>query len=92
MPPQINKYYAFDLSPDKSFVRFALPAGLQVFVASWKNPTSAQGDFGLDAYVAALGEAVDAMREIACSPDVNILGACSGGITASALLGWPCEC
>ena len=88
VPPQINKYYAFDLSPEKSIVRFALAAGLQVFVASWKNPTPAERDFGLDTYVAALDEAVDAMREIARSPDVNIWGACSGGITTSAFLGY----
>ena len=87
VPPQINKYYAFDLSPDKSIVRFALQGGLQVFVASWKNPTPAEGGFGLDAYVEALEEAIDALREITRSPDVNIWGACSGGITTSALLG-----
>ena len=87
VPPQINKYYAFDLSADKSIVRFALQGGLQVFVASWKNPTPAEGGFGLDAYVEALEEAINALREITRSPDVNIWGACSGGITTSALLG-----
>lgn len=88
VPPQINKYYAFDLSPEKSIVRFALQGGLQVFVASWKNPTPTETDFGLDTYVGALDEAIDAMREITGSSDVNVWGACSGGITTSALLGW----
>ncbi len=40
----------------------------------------------LDTYVAALEEAVDAMREITGSEDVNIWGSCSGGITMSAFL------
>ena len=88
VPPQINKYYAFDLTPEKSVVRFALEGGLQVFVASWKNPEAADGERGLDAYVQALEEAIGAMREITRSPDVNIWGACSGGITTSALLGY----
>ena len=37
-PPQINKYYALDLSPDKSMVRFLLDSGIQVFCVSWRNP------------------------------------------------------
>jgi polyhydroxyalkanoate synthase len=88
VPPQINKYYAFDLSPHKSIVRFALAGGLQVFIASWKNPTRAECDLGLDEYVEALDEAVDAIRDVTRSADVNIWGACSGGITTSALVGY----
>jgi len=85
-PPQINKFYIFDLVPEKSIIQFALKGGLQPFVISWKNPTSAQTHFGLDTYVGALEEAVDVTREIAGSNDVNIWGSCSGGITTSAFL------
>ena len=69
-PPQINKYYALDLSPDKSMVRFLLESGFQVFAVSWRNPTAAHRDWGLDTYVAALDEAVDAAREISGSADI----------------------
>jgi polyhydroxyalkanoate synthase len=85
-PPQINKFYVFDLAPDKSIIRFALQGGLQVFAISWKNPTPAEGHFGLDTYVGALEDAVDVMREITGSQDVNMWGSCSGGITMSAFL------
>jgi polyhydroxyalkanoate synthase subunit PhaC len=85
-PPQINKFYVFDLAPEKSIVRFALRGGLQTFAISWKNPTAAESHFGLDTYVGALEEAVDAMRDITGSEDVNIWGSCSGGITMSAFL------
>jgi len=85
-PPQINKFYVFDLVPDKSIIRYCLDGGLQTFAISWKNPTAAERGFGLDTYVAALGEAVDAMCEITGSEDVNIWGSCSGGITTSAFL------
>jgi len=61
-PPQINKYYALDLSPDKSMVRFLLDSGIQVFCVSWRNPTTAHREWGLDTYVAALDEAVDVAR------------------------------
>jgi polyhydroxyalkanoate synthase subunit PhaC len=85
-PPQINKFYVFDLVPEKSIVQFALKGGLQTFAISWKNPSPAESQFGLDTYVAALEEAIDVMRDITGSDDVNIWGSCSGGITVSALL------
>ena len=88
VPPQINKYYVFDLAPSKSIVQWSLGSGVQTFVVSWRNPTKAHADWGFDAYVAALEEAVDAMRSITGSPDVNVWGACSGGITLTAFLGY----
>lgn len=83
-PPQINKYYALDLSPDKSMIRFLLESGIQTFAVSWRNPTAANRDWGLDTYVAALDEAVDAAREITGSEDISMMGSCSGGITSTA--------
>jgi polyhydroxyalkanoate synthase subunit PhaC len=83
-PPQINKYYALDLSPDKSMVRFLLENGIQTFAVSWRNPTAANRDWGLDSYVAALDEAVDAAREISGCDDISMMGSCSGGITSTA--------
>jgi polyhydroxyalkanoate synthase subunit PhaC len=85
-PPQINKFYVFDLAPEKSIIRYCLEAGLQTFAVSWKNPTAAERGFGLDTYVATLEQAVDAMRAIIGSEHVNIWGSCSGGITTSAFL------
>ena len=85
-PPQINKYYATDLSPEKSLVRFLLDGGIQTFAVSWHNPTVENRDWGLDTYVAALDKAVDAVREIAGSDDITMMGSCSGGITSVAYL------
>jgi polyhydroxyalkanoate synthase len=88
VPPQINKYYSSDLSPDKSIIRFLLHVGVQPFCVSWRNPTAAQRDWGLEAYVKALDEAVDAAREITGADQVNMSGACSGGITLATYLAW----
>src|SRR5499427_2305217 len=85
-PPQINKFYVFDLAPEKSIIRYCLAGNLQTFAISWKNPTPAERHFGIDTYVGALEEAVDVMREVTGSDDVNIWGSCSGGITMSAFL------
>lgn len=87
VPPQINKYYAFDLSPGKSLVEYLVSGGFQVFMVSWRNPTAAQRHWDMDTYVAALLEAISAIRDITGSEDVNVHGACSGAMTMSALLG-----
>jgi len=88
VPPQINKYYSVDLSPDKSMIRFLTANGIQPFCVSWRNPTAKQADWGLDTYIAALDEACDAAREITGSDTVNIMGSCSGGITLSTYVAW----
>jgi len=87
VPPQINKFYVFDLSPEKSLARFCLRSTVQTFIVSWRNPTKAQREWGLSTYIDALKEAVDVVLEITGSDDLNMLGACSGGITCTALVG-----
>lgn len=86
IPPQINKYYIVDLNEDKSFVRFAVDHGQPMFVLSWRNPTAAQRDWGLDTYVSAAKEAIDAVLEITGAPSAKIMAACAGGFTAAVLL------
>src|SRR6195952_2542303 len=87
VPPQINKFYVFDLSQDKSLARFCLRNNVQTFIISWRNPTKAQREWGLSTYIDAVKEAGDVVCKITGSKDVNMLGACSGGITCTALLG-----
>jgi len=87
VPPQINKFYLFDLAPGHWVIEYLLKSGVQTFVVSWRNPTAEQHDWNMDTYVDALLQAIDATREITNSEDVNIAGACSGAMTVSALLG-----
>ncbi|MBC8735922.1 alpha/beta fold hydrolase [Paraburkholderia sp. UCT31] len=87
VPPQINKFYVFDLSEGKSIVDHLVKSEFQVFAVSWRNPTAAQSHWDLDTYVSALIEAIAAVRDITGSDDVNLHGACSGAMTISALLG-----
>src|SRR5208337_1030323 len=83
-PPQINKYYSLDLTPEKSLVRFLLSEGFQVFCISWRNPKKEHRDWGLDNYVDSIAQAVDIVCKITGSEDVSMMGACSGGITSCA--------
>jgi polyhydroxyalkanoate synthase subunit PhaC len=87
VPPQINKYYVFDLAEGKSIVNYLVSNEFQTFVVSWRNPTAEHRDWDMDTYVSALIEAIDAVRNITGSDDVNLHGACSGAMTISALLG-----
>ena len=86
IPPQINKAYVNDLSPDKSMVRYLVAQGFQVFLVSWRNPTKANRAWGLETYVDALIEATDVIASITRCDKINVSGACSGGITTAALL------
>lgn len=85
IPPQINKMYINDLSPDKSVVKFQLDNGIQTFVISWKNPTKDQGSWGMDDYVRSCRLAMDTVSAITGSKTVNVSAGCSGGQTASVL-------
>ena len=88
VPPQINKYYVFDLAPGKSIVEHLLKQGFQTFIVSWRNPTAEQRDWNMETYVSSLLEAIETVRAITGSQDVNLHAACSGAITISALLGY----
>ena len=87
VPPEINKFYVFDLSPGKSMIEYMVGHGFQMFTVSWRNPTAEHRDWGMDAYVEALQEAMAAVRDITGSPDMIVHAACSGAMTAAALAG-----
>jgi len=88
VPPQINKFYVFDLAPGKSIVEHLLKHGFQTFIVSWRNPTIEHSDWNMETYVSSLLDAIEAVRTITDSEDVNVHAACSGAITLSALLGY----
>ncbi len=85
IPPQINKMYINDLSPEKSVVKYQLDNGIQTFVISWKNPTKEQGSWGMAEYVSSCREAMETVAKITGSDTVNVSAGCSGGQTASVL-------
>jgi polyhydroxyalkanoate synthase len=86
IPPQINKYYVMDLAPGKSLTRFAVDNGIQFFTVSWRNPTAAQRDWGLEKYLAAVKEVVGVVCAVTGTRTINTMGVCAGGITLSLLL------
>ncbi|NUT85805.1 class II poly(R)-hydroxyalkanoic acid synthase [Pseudomonas corrugata] len=87
VPPQINKFYIFDLTPSNSVVQYALKNGLQVFIISWRNPDVRHREWGLSSYVEATEAAMNVCRAITGAREVNLMGACAGGMTIAALQG-----
>lgn len=85
IPPQINKFYVYDLTSEKSFFKFCVDAGLQTFTVSWRNPGPEHADWGIDHYIRALKEAVEVVQGISASKTINVCAPCSGGITGSIL-------
>jgi polyhydroxyalkanoate synthase len=89
IPPWINKFYILDLTPEKSFIKWALDQGLSVFVISWAQGGPGLVDVGLDEYVLE-GQltAIDKVLEATVAPAVHAIGYCVAGTTLSATLAY----
>ncbi|RAU22734.1 class II poly(R)-hydroxyalkanoic acid synthase [Paramagnetospirillum kuznetsovii] len=87
VPPVVNKFYMMDMAPGRSLIEFMVGRGVQVYMISWRNPKPEHGHWDLDTYVAAMMEAVDAIRDIAASPEINTFTICTGAVPLVSLLG-----
>lgn len=85
IPPQINKMYINDLSPEKSVVKWQVDNGIQTFVISWKNPAKEEGHWDMADYIACCQEAIGVICDITGAKKVNVSGGCSGGQTTAML-------
>ena len=85
-PPWINRFYILDLTPEKSFIRWAVGQGLSVFIVSWKSADAGMKDVIWDDYVKAQVEAIDAVRERLGVEQVHTIGYCVAGTTLAATL------
>lgn len=86
VPPPIGRFYFLDLSPGRSFIEYAVDQEMQVFVMSWRNPGPEQSSWDLDTYAQQISDAIDNVREVTGSDDVNIMAFCAGGIITTTLL------
>ena len=87
VPPCINKFYILDLQPDNSVVRYMVEQGHTVFLVSWKNPDATMSKVTWDDYVGdGVIKAIEVVKDIGGTDQINVLGFCVGGtLTSNAL-------
>ncbi|MGL6043771.1 MAG: PHA/PHB synthase family protein [Sandaracinobacteroides sp.] len=89
IPPWINKFYILDLTPEKSFIGWAVNQGLSVFVVSWAQGSEALRDIGFEDYVVE-GElaAIDLVLKASGAPAAHVIGYCVAGTVLAATLAY----
>jgi polyhydroxyalkanoate synthase len=89
VPPWINKFYVLDLTPEKSFIKWAVDQGLTVFVISWVNPDERHAQKGFAEYM-RLGPltALDVIKQVTGEKKVGAIGYCVGGTLLSVTLAY----
>ncbi len=85
-PPWINRFYILDLTPKKSFIKWAVDQGMSVFVVSWKSADESTKDVVWDDYIRAQMEAIDHIRDRLKVQSVHTIGYCVAGTTLAATL------
>ena len=85
-PPWINRFYILDLTPQKSFIRWAVEQGLTVFVVSWKSADESMKDLVWDDYIRSEIDAIDTVRARLGVKSVHTIGYCVAGTTLAAAL------
>lgn len=76
----INRYYALDLQPDKSWVRGMLKQGFDVYMIDWGSPQPIDRYITFDDYVNRyIDYFVDMIRDMSGQDKISLHGYCMGG-------------
>jgi polyhydroxyalkanoate synthase len=88
IPPLMVKPFIFDLTPERSLVRFLIDRGFDVFLVDFGEPDRADALVTLDDYVLDwIPTAVRQVRETSGRRELSLLGYCMGGLFGLMYLG-----
>lgn len=88
LPPAVNKYYFWDLSPGRSLIEYAVSRGVEVYTIVWRDPRPENGIWGIDNYLASASEALDVVCAVSGVEKAHVFGDCSGGMFLAMLVGY----
>jgi polyhydroxyalkanoate synthase len=89
VPPLVNKYYLFDLTPKSSYLKWLVDQGHTVFVISWVNPTEQHARKDLADYVRdGVLKALDAVEQATGETRTDVVSYCLGGTLAAIALAY----
>jgi polyhydroxyalkanoate synthase len=89
VPPWINKFYILDLTPEKSFIKWAVDQGHTVFVISWVNPDERQAEKSFEHYMKeGILNTLDVIKRATRQEEVNAIGYCVGGTLLAVTLAY----
>lgn len=77
----IGAHYIFDLTEGKSFVRYLLERGFDVYLVDWGRPSKVEGKNTISDYIHKyLERGINKVREVTGSEQVNLFGYCLGAM------------
>ncbi|WP_425276902.1 PHA/PHB synthase family protein [Sphingomicrobium sediminis] len=85
-PPWINRFYILDLTPEKSFVKWAVDQGVSLFMVSWKSADESIANIAMDDYVLGQIEVIDTIRDLLGVKKVHTIGYCVAGTVLAMTL------
>ena len=89
VPPWINKFYILDLTPEKSFIKWAVAQGLTVFVVSWVNPDSHLAEKNFEDYMRdGPLAALEVIERVTGERQLHSIGYCVGGTLLATTLAY----
>lgn len=88
VPSIVNKYYAVDIAPNRSFFEYIVRHGFTLFVMVWKNPGKEHDHWGMEDYCFSIDTAIDAVADITGVPDPNLFTICGAGPVVYSLAGY----